>query len=91
MNRPCLLFGIAICIALLVSIDGSDVERHLLTLTKWAEGENIGYGHQTPDAAVIAWRRSPSHCVNLMNGQFDSFGGGRVETYWVQKFVRGCR
>jgi uncharacterized protein YkwD len=56
-----------------------------------AEAENIGHGYQSPEAAVTAWIRSPSHCANLMNGQYDSFGGGKVGTYWVQKLGRSCR
>ncbi len=54
-------------------------------------GENIAAGFRTPASVVKAWLKSPSHCRNLMNRNYDELGvgfatGGTYGTYWTQDF-----
>lgn len=61
---------------------------------RWATvGENLGAGYATPAAVIRAWRKSPSHCRNMMDGRWRHLGVGwfygpesRWGSYWVQLF-----
>jgi uncharacterized protein YkwD len=61
----------------------------------WARvGENLAYGLNTPQETVNGWLSSPSHCANIMNGEFSEMGAafvvtadqGAGVTYWTQTF-----
>lgn len=58
-------------------------------------GENIAAGQMTPEAAVQAWIKSPSHCGTLMGPQFTEMGvafavnrSSGAGIYWTQLFGR---
>lgn len=61
-----------------------------------AVGENVAAGYATPRAVVRAWKRSPSHCRNLMDPRWRHMGvgwhhGGRESRwghYWGQLFAQ---
>lgn len=61
----------------------------------WARvGENLAYGLNTPQETVNGWLSSPSHCANIMNGEFTEMGAAFAVTaddstsmaYWTQTF-----
>jgi uncharacterized protein YkwD len=62
-------------------------------------GENIASGFPTAQDTLNGWLKSPGHCVNLMDGDFDHMGLGFAArkdprysttiTYWVQDFGYG--
>ena len=59
-----------------------------------ADAENIAAGQRTPVEVVTAWKKSPSHCPNIM-GDYDEIGvayvhqdGSRYADYWTQVFGR---
>ncbi len=80
------------------SLDGrSFVDRIRATdYSGSAAGENIASGFPTPQETMSGWLKSPGHCVNLMDPDFDHMGLGFAErkdpkyslgiTYWVQDF-----
>jgi uncharacterized protein YkwD len=54
-------------------------------------GENIAYGVLSTEDAIAGWLKSPGHCENLMDPDFQEMGiafarepGGRSDLYWVQ-------
>jgi uncharacterized protein YkwD len=56
-------------------------------------GENIAAGYDTPAAVMAGWLKSPGHCSNIMNKQYQDLGIGYAyaanstyKTYWVQDF-----
>lgn len=57
-------------------------------------GENLAAGYASPRRVVAQWRKSPSHCRNLMDPRFKHLGvgwydGGRASRwgdYWGQLF-----
>lgn len=59
-------------------------------------GENIASGFPTAKETLAGWLKSPGHCVNLMDPEFDTMGLGLAVqqdarystpvTYWVQDF-----
>lgn len=49
-------------------------------------GENLGEGFSSAEAVFRAWRRSPAHNRNIMNGEFTEVGFGRSGEYWVAHF-----
>lgn len=53
-----------------------------------AFGENIGMGYRNEEEVINAWRESPSHCKNIMNGKFTEMGVARAGSYWTQTFGR---
>lgn len=61
-------------------------------------GENVAAGYRTARAVVRAWRRSPSHCRNMMDPRWKHIGIGwhyagrssRWGHYWGQLFARPC-
>ena len=59
-------------------------------------GENIAWGHPTPEAVVGAWLASPGHCRNIMNADYRVVGIGYAYDpesefghYWTQNFAAG--
>lgn len=62
-----------------------------ITIEKWAWGENIAWGQQTPEAVMDAWMNSPGHRANILHENFTKIGVGVTENagrlYWVQLFV----
>jgi uncharacterized protein YkwD len=55
-------------------------------------GENIGEGQDSVAEVVANWLASPSHCANIMNGEFIDVGAacstagqraGQVRPYWI--------
>lgn len=72
-------------------------DRVTATGYDWSHvGENVAAGYRTPRAVVRAWKRSPSHCRNLMDPRWRHMGvgwhyGGRDSRwghYWGQLFAR---
>lgn len=56
-------------------------------------GENIAGGQLTPEEAVAGWLKSPGHCENLMNRDYQEMAvayavnaRARLGVYWVQQF-----
>ncbi len=49
-------------------------------------GENIATGQTSVNEVFMAWRKSPSHCKNMMNAEFKEMGAARSSNYWVQDF-----
>lgn len=59
-------------------------------------GENIAMGFQSASDVVNGWMKSPGHCLNIMDVEFDEMGFGFAShvdpgysvpvTYWVQDF-----
>ena len=54
-------------------------------------GENLAYGVLPTEEAIAGWLKSPEHCENLMDPNFQEMGiafareqGGRSNLYWVQ-------
>lgn len=58
-----------------------------------AAGENIAWGHPSPEAVVKGWMNSPGHRANILNNSFTYIGVGHTEGdhYWVQMFYREGR
>ncbi|NGZ82766.1 CAP domain-containing protein [Duganella aceris] len=77
-----------------VAKDGSLVgARSLRAGYAWQRiGENIGFGQNTPQAALDGWLTSPGHCANIMNPDFTEMGAAYGMTaeqhagivYWTQ-------
>ncbi len=60
----------------------------------FAGGENIAWGHQTPEEVVSAWMNSPGHRDNIMNPYFRAITVGCCEDphypgrySWAQMFT----
>lgn len=56
-------------------------------------GENIAYGQSSPEDVFSAWRTSPGHNANMLNGSFEKIGVGvaadsQGRLYWVQLFAK---
>lgn len=49
-------------------------------------GENLAQGDNTPAEIFEAWQRSPGHHQSLLNGEFSTFGAGRVGESWTLMF-----
>jgi len=49
-------------------------------------GENIALGQPTEEAVIQAWKNSPGHCSNMMNGAFQDMAVAKVGSYWTQLF-----
>lgn len=72
--------------------DGRRVDRRASDAGyEWrAIGENVGAGARDVAQAVDHWLGSPSHCRNLLNGDYNEFGAAcarapdsRYGTYWA--------
>lgn len=51
-------------------------------------GENIASGQMTAESVIAAWKNSPGHCKNMMNGTYTEMGVGRSANLWTQVFAR---
>lgn len=51
-----------------------------------AVAENIFWGDAELQEVFQAWKDSPSHCKNLMSGEYAEMGAARAGIYWVQDF-----
>ena len=59
-------------------------------------GENIAAGYPDLDAVMQGWVDSPSHCVNVMNGNFTDIGvvivqgtsSNTYRNYWAMVLAR---
>jgi uncharacterized protein YkwD len=57
---------------------------------KWsAYGENIAVGYASESEVIKGWLNSPSHCKNLMNGEFKDMAVIRNGSYWTQVLASG--
>lgn len=55
----------------------------------WASaGENVAWGHPTPEAVVAGWLGSDGHCANLMHAGFTDLGAGEDGSFWTLVFAR---
>jgi uncharacterized protein YkwD len=64
------------------------MEANGIDLSEW--GENINFGHKTPESVVSAWMRSERHRDNIMYSEFTDIGVGYVDcgdgwTYWTME------
>lgn len=52
-------------------------------------GENIAFGHASPESVVSAWMNSESHRANILSAMYTDLGVGYVAEggYWTQWFV----
>lgn len=54
-------------------------------------GENIAYGHNSPQAVVNGWMRSDGHRANILSTDYQYIGVGVCESkgilYWTQYFI----
>lgn len=58
-----------------------------------AVGENLAWGQDHPDAAVMWWQHSPAHCRVLMSADLDAAGVGVVmdpDGGWVWVLLLGA-
>lgn len=64
---------------------GNDVlKRVIKTGYDWsAVGENIAYGQTSPREVMDAWILSPSHCENMMDGNYKDLGINKTGEYWT--------
>lgn len=46
--------------------------------------ENIAKNQPTAELVVEGWLKSPKHCKNIMNNDFDEMGVAKVGPYWTQ-------
>lgn len=58
----------------------------------WGAGENIAAGYNSANGAFEAWKASPGHNNNMLDGAFTHMASAKFETsyggYWVQLFIR---
>ena len=72
--------------------DGSDVAERIKRLGYRYKrcGENIAYGHYTPEAVMRGWLRSPPHRTNIQGGYSQvgfGYAAGKDGTpYWCVTF-----
>lgn len=66
------------------SMANNRIEKYNYNWT--AYGENIASGYQTESEVVEAWIKSPGHCKNIMNPNFEEIGVARAGDYWTQVF-----
>jgi uncharacterized protein YkwD len=48
--------------------------------------ENIAIGQRNGKEAFAGWRKSPSHCANMMNKSVKEMGAANEGNLWVQDF-----
>lgn len=51
-----------------------------------AVAENVSWGPSTVKAAVLGWKNSPGHCINLMSFSYKEMGAAKDGKFWVQNF-----
>lgn len=68
--------------------DGSSIgKRATKSGYQWrAVGENIAAGYGSFHHTLMAWKDSPGHCRNLMNGSYTEMGIAELNDLWVQDF-----
>ena len=74
-----------------LSHTGSDGSKFSARITRsgytWNRcGENIAHGYPNERQVVEGWLKSPDHCKNIMNREFQSMGVARSGLYWTQDF-----
>jgi len=70
--------------------DGSNIAWRVSdTGYDWeAVGENIAHGYTSIAQVVEGWRKSASHCRNLMKASYVEMGVARVDDYWAQTLAK---
>ncbi len=75
------------------SLDGRDLQDRLNRMgytykgyQHYAIAENIAMGQQSIDEVLAGWFKSPGHCQNLMNPDYNEIGIAETNTFWVQDF-----
>ncbi len=70
--------------------DGSTVALRVTDIGyDWsAVGENIAHGYESIPEVVQGWKKSTSHCKNMMKAAYTEMGVARVHTYWAQTFAK---
>lgn len=53
-------------------------------------GENLAMGYRTPEGAMKAWMKSPSHNRALLHRPYRDYGLARVGSYWVLTLGGPC-
>lgn len=68
--------------------NGSDVgQRATKAGYTWGGiAENIAQGHRDVPSVVAGWVKSPGHCMNIMNSDYQDMGVAREDDYWTQVF-----
>src|SRR5690606_34874573 len=49
-------------------------------------GENIAGGFSTAQSVFNAWKNSPGHNANMLNGNFTKIGIGKIGSHWNTDF-----
>lgn len=49
-------------------------------------GENIAFGQESANTVFLDWKKSPTHCKNMMSKAFKEIGIAHFGIYWVQDF-----
>lgn len=49
-------------------------------------GENLAWGYSSPAAVLAAWKQSPGHNANLLNGFYRVIGIGKAGSFWTLNF-----
>lgn len=54
-------------------------------------GENLAFGYNDPESAMVAWMNSPTHAQNIMYSRFTKLGvscyvADNGKMYWAQEF-----
>ena len=70
---------------------GSDKSKFSERITKagykWKfSGENIARGQLSAAEVFEDWKISPSHCLNMMSGDYKEIGLARVGDFWALDF-----
>jgi uncharacterized protein YkwD len=70
--------------------DGSKIGDRISEASySWkAIGENVNWGARSVEDAVLGWKGSTGHCINLMSTSFEEIGAANDGRFWVQNFGR---
>ncbi len=49
--------------------------------------ENVAYNQRSVNEVIIAWLKSPGHCVNIMSANVTEMGAAVNSWYWTQVFA----
>ena len=49
--------------------------------------ENVAYNQRSVNEVMIAWLKSPGHCVNIMSANVTEMGAAVNSWYWTQVFA----
>lgn len=74
-----------------LSHTGSDGSKFSTRITRsgftWNRcGENIAHGYSDEIQVVEGWLKSPDHCKNILNKEFQYMGVARSGLHWTQVF-----